>query len=171
MHIISGKYKRRRLMFPVDQLFRPTKARVKEAVFSMIGPRIEGARFCDICAGTGAIGLEAESRGAARVVCVDLNVFWCQKNADALGASIEIVKSDMIRYLNKQPLNAFDIIYLDPVWADIEGYNQAIDIIVHRNILAPGGALYIEHEKRLVLSRHVDKVSTYGASYISVIYI
>ena len=71
MNIIAGKYKRRKLLFPKNRQFRPTKSIVREAVFNIIGSDIEGASFLDLCSGTGAMGLEAESRGASKVICVD----------------------------------------------------------------------------------------------------
>ena len=64
MHIISGKYQRRSLKFPKDRLFRPTKSIVRESVFNILGSQIQQASFLDLCSGSGAVGLEAESRGA-----------------------------------------------------------------------------------------------------------
>ena len=68
MNIIAGKYKRRKLLFPKNRQFRPTKSIVREAVFNIIGPDIECASFLDLCSVTNALGLEAESRGADRVI-------------------------------------------------------------------------------------------------------
>ena len=117
MHIISGKYQRRSLKFPKNRAFRPTKSIVREAVFNIIGLAIQGASFLDGCSGSGAVGIEAESRGADYVVCVDKDTQYLNQNKAILNSDITIVRSDLIRYL-KGTRDRFDFIYLDPIWSD-----------------------------------------------------
>lgn len=71
MRVVAGRWRGRRLLPPPDEAIRPTADRVKEALFSILGPRVEGAVFVDLCCGSGALGIEALSRGAARAVFVD----------------------------------------------------------------------------------------------------
>jgi 16S rRNA (guanine966-N2)-methyltransferase len=73
MRVVAGSHKGRRLLQPKGRAVRPTSERVKEALFSILGDRIQGVRFVDLCAGTGAIGIEALSRGASRVSFVESN--------------------------------------------------------------------------------------------------
>ena len=74
MHIIGGKFQRRSIKFPKDRQFRPTKSIVRESVFNILGSRIENASFLDLCSGSGAVGLEAESRGASTVLFVSIKI-------------------------------------------------------------------------------------------------
>lgn len=173
MHIISGKYKRRRIEFPADRAFRPTKSRVREAVFSIIGSRIIDAAFLDLCSGSGAMGIEAESRGASSVVCVDKQCRFLQKNKQGMGAHIQIVQSDVLTFIqrNQQP---FDIIFFDPVWADYQLYLSVIEPIMSGESLVAGGWLFVEHDGGMC--DHLDHFFVgkrqqyqYGNTYISVI--
>jgi len=145
MHIISGKYQRRSLKFPKDRLFRPTKSIVRESVFNIIGNQIQQASFLDLCSGSGAMGLEAESRGASTVVCVDRDVKFLRYNKESLGAGIHIVRQDITRYLNTTELT-FDFIFLDPIWADKDIYTVSIQIIFNRLLLKSNGCLFVEHD-------------------------
>lgn len=145
MHIISGKYQRRSLKFPKDRLFRPTKSIVRESVFNIIGNQIQQASFLDLCSGSGAMGLEAESRGASTVVCVDRDVKFLRYNKESLGAGIHIVRQDITRYLNTTELT-FDFIFLDPIWADKDIYTVSIQIIFNRLLLKSNGWLFVEHD-------------------------
>src|ERR687890_1954838 len=77
MRIIAGEYKGRNLKSPPSMNVRPTSDRLRETLFNVIAPRIEGARFLDLCAGSGAVGIEALSRGAAHVTFVDRSRKMC----------------------------------------------------------------------------------------------
>src|SRR5215468_4352398 len=77
MRIIAGKFRGRRLKSPPSDRTRPTSDRLRETLFNVLAPRMEGARFLDLCAGTGAVGIEALSRGAERVTFVDQSRKMC----------------------------------------------------------------------------------------------
>src|SRR5438270_4410327 len=77
MRIIAGKYRGRRLKRPPSAQTRPTSDRLRETLFNVLAPQIEGALFLDLCAGTGAVGIEALSRGAAQVTFVDQSPRMC----------------------------------------------------------------------------------------------
>src|SRR5437879_1293812 len=87
MRIIAGKFRGRKLKSPPSLQTRPTSDRLRETLFNILAPRIEGARFLDLCAGTGAVGIEALSRGAAHVTFVDQSREMCaliEANLEAL---------------------------------------------------------------------------------------
>src|SRR5258708_13380574 len=77
MRIIAGKYRGRKLKSPPSLQTRPTSDRLRETLFNILAPRIEGVRFLDLCAGSGAVGIEALSRGAAHVTFVDRSRIMC----------------------------------------------------------------------------------------------
>lgn len=170
MHILSGKFQRRLLKFPKDRLFRPTKGIVRESVFNIIGGCIEDASFLDLCSGSGALGFEAESRGAAHVVCVDRHIKYLLDNKAQLGAQAEIIRLDIVRYL-KMTSDAFDIIYLDPVWSDQEVYIRGIELIFQREVLKPNGLLMVEHQSSFdiscTFSQWYSSSYQYGQSMLS----
>ncbi len=127
MRIIAGTARGRRLFSPVggirNQLIRPTSDRAREALFSIIGSQVQGAVVLDLFAGTGALGLEALSRGAASVVFVDNNrnaLALINKNSESCGFSgmSRIVKRDIsksLSFLKKYaPGHGFSLIFLDP---------------------------------------------------------
>ena len=168
MHIIGGKFQRRSIHYPKDRSFRPTKSIVRESLFNIIGSRINGATFLDGCSGSGAVGLEAESRGANGVVCVDKNTKYLTLNKSHLNASINIVRLDLIRFLKTTQLT-FDIIFLDPVWAETDVYINAINLISERNLLNSQGILFVEHDRTFNIHDHFEiwKQYQYGNSYLS----
>jgi 16S rRNA (guanine966-N2)-methyltransferase len=171
MQIISGKYQRRSLKYPKNRLFRPTKSMVREAVFSIIGERILNAAFLDLCSGSGAVGLEAESRGAATVFCIDIDTGYLKQNKDLLQADINIIRSDACRFL-KKTFQKFDIIYFDPIWADYSTYKNGLQFIFDRQLLNDNSLLIVEHDKTLAIASLVPipitKQSNYGNSIISI---
>src|SRR5207302_9434158 len=77
MRIIAGRYRGRKLKSPPSPQTRPTSDRLRETLFNILAPRIDGARFLDLCAGSGAVGIEALSRGAAHVTFVDRSRKMC----------------------------------------------------------------------------------------------
>src|SRR5438034_6802635 len=97
MRIIAGKYRGRKLKSPPSLETRPTSDRLRETLFNILAPRIKGARFLDLCAGSGAVGIEALSRGAAHAIFVDLSQRMCasiEANLQTVGAAegeVEVV--------------------------------------------------------------------------------
>src|SRR5437773_10925061 len=85
LRIIAGKYRGRRLKTPPSLQTRPTSDRLRETLFNILAPRIQGARFLDLCAGSGAVGIEALSRGAAHVTFVDRS----RRNCGLIEANLE----------------------------------------------------------------------------------
>jgi 16S rRNA (guanine966-N2)-methyltransferase len=118
MRIVGGTWRNRRIESPGDPRARPTTERVREAWMSIVRDRLPGARCVDLFAGTGAMGLEALSRGAAACDFVELY----QHNLDALGRNVRhlgaagarIVRADALRFAAKLPPLAYDIAFADP---------------------------------------------------------
>ena len=117
MRIIAGEYRGRRITVPVRPGLRPTPDRVRETLFNWLGQRLDGLRCLDLFAGSGALGFEAASRGAARVVMVEqdraahaaLQVF----QNSILSKNTELVLGDAFAYLAKSG-ERFDVVFLDP---------------------------------------------------------
>jgi 16S rRNA (guanine(966)-N(2))-methyltransferase RsmD len=122
MKIIGGEFKGRHIDMPKGVNIRPTSDKVREALFSIIGGRIRGAGFLELFAGSGAIGIEAISRGAGKTVFVDINnrcTGAIKKNIDSLSldrSRIDIFKNDAIKAIKKLSDSKirFDIVFLDP---------------------------------------------------------
>jgi 16S rRNA (guanine966-N2)-methyltransferase len=119
MRIVSGIYKGRRLAVPRDARVRPTGDRVREAWMSILGGELEGARVLDLFAGSGALGLEMLSRGAAHADFVELSppsLAALRQNIEDLrvGAETTVHRGDALRFVERVPAGAFDIAVADP---------------------------------------------------------
>lgn len=150
--IIGGAWRGRRLAVPPGSGVRPTPDRVRETLFNWLAPVIEGARCLDLYAGSGALGLEALSRGAARVVFVDRapaalrQIDAGLEHLDAGGG--ETVCMDATRYL-EGPAMPFDVVFIDPPYgAGLVPATMAR--LVGHGWLAAGASVYLEHEAEIV---------------------
>src|SRR3954454_13523692 len=122
MRIVAGIYGGRRLVVPKGARVRPTGDRVREAWMSILGSELRGARVLDLFAGSGALGLEMLSRGAAHADFVELSpasLTALRQNIDALGAAAEttVHRGDALRSAERVPAGAFDIAVADPPYA------------------------------------------------------
>jgi 16S rRNA (guanine966-N2)-methyltransferase len=126
---------------------RPTSDRAREALFSILGD-ISGARVLDLFCGTGALGIEAVSRGAANAVLVDSDPRLARRNVDALGLGdrCEVVRSDALRYLAK-PGDKFDLILCDPPYALVSRVASDLERLAPQR-LADTGRLVLESAAR-----------------------
>lgn len=159
MRIIAGKYRGRRLKSPPSAQTRPTSDRLRETLFNVLAPRIKGARFLDLCAGTGAVGMEALSRGAEHVTFVDQSRKMCaliEANTSALGIDekeFTIVNADASEYLRrhaKKEQEPFDIIVFDPPYAADYGIVNLISD-TGGQLLTEDAAVIVEHHKKTSL--------------------
>jgi 16S rRNA (guanine966-N2)-methyltransferase len=150
--IIAGAGKGRRLKAAAGDSTRPTGARVRQTLFDILAPVIPGCRFLDAFAGNGGVGLEALSRGAARVVLVDrgaLAVEAAQANARALahaGGEVRVFRQDArtaIEAFGDEGLR-FDVVYLDPPY-DSDLYEPLLALLGEGPLLAQGGLVVAEH--------------------------
>lgn len=114
MRVVAGELGGRRLTAPKGKKVRPTSDRAREALFSILGD-VSGATVCDLFCGTGALGIEALSRGACRAVLVDTDIGPAEVNTEALGLGerADLVRQDALAYL-RSTTETFDLILCDP---------------------------------------------------------
>ncbi len=146
IRIIGGDWKRTPLpVLSLDGL-RPTPDRVRETLFNWLGQSLDGLRCLDLFAGSGALGFEAASRGALRVVMVERSgraVAQLKANQTRLAAkNIEIVEADALRLAANLPSNSFDVVFLDPPFGDTPMLQRALELAVP--LVSAGGTLYVE---------------------------
>lgn len=154
MRIVAGSARGRALKGPKSEGIRPTADRVRESLFNVLGQWMDGLAVLDLYAGTGALALEALSRGAARAVLVDKDreaVSLCRENAQALGFStqVEVLAMPVERAAEQLAGRGekFELIFADPPYA-AKGVSGVLDLVMQRQLLAPGGTLVVEHDKR-----------------------
>jgi 16S rRNA (guanine(966)-N(2))-methyltransferase RsmD len=152
MRIISGQFKSRRLKGTPPQGIRPTSDKLRETIFNILGQTVEGATFLDGCAGMGAMGIEAISRGAAEVCFVDQSrkaARIIRENLESLDikAGFKILEMDLAKALDTLT-TPFNIAFLDPPYEREDLYLSSLERFGSRPLLTPGGLLIIEHSKR-----------------------
>ena len=173
LRVSGGEARGRRLKAPKN--IRPTQDLVKQAIFNMVGPRIEGARVLDLFAGSGALGIEALSRGAAHITFVDQQprgLAILRQNLDALGFKerAHVVRGDVVRWLEVSPdaVRSADFVFLDPPYDDVvlDRALKALDREV------AGATVIAEHSRRQQmpeLSRlQVDRQRRHGDTVLTV---
>jgi 16S rRNA (guanine(966)-N(2))-methyltransferase RsmD len=149
VRVIAGSLKGRRLEAPAWEGLRPTSDKLRETLFNILAPRIAGARVLDAYAGTGAVGIEALSRGAAHVTFVERDrraQALVERNLARCGVAdgYAIIRASVARALDGLPADSFDVMFFDPP------YDAAADDIPTGagRLLAPGGTLVLEHARR-----------------------
>lgn len=179
LRVVAGTARGHVLKTPAGTAVRPTLDRVREALFSILGPSIEGARFLDLYAGSGANGIEALSRGAASATFIDSDArsIACIKEnlaSTRLAAAANVIRANLPDQLpNVVPGEPFDIVFADPPYA-LDAYAATVQAVASARLLAPGGRLILEHEGRRDVSdlgvpplAHV-RTYRYGESALSV---
>jgi 16S rRNA (guanine966-N2)-methyltransferase len=152
--ITGGTLNSRKLKSPKGTSVRPTPGRVKESLFSILMHRLEGTSFLDLFAGTGAIGFEAASRGAQRVVSVEAHRETAQAIEEAateldVGDRVTVVAAPVERALYRIE-GPFDIVYLDPPY-DNDVPLQLFRLLLERSLLAPDALVIYEHAAKRIL--------------------
>jgi len=144
VRIIGGQYRRRLLDFPDSAGLRPTPDRVRETLFNWLGQDLPGWACLDLFAGSGALGFEAASRGAGRVVMVERDraaIGALEKNRIVLGAKqVEVLRADALAWLANSR-EAFDLIFVDPPFDSALAAPALADLARH---LKAGGQAYVE---------------------------
>ncbi|HVW46240.1 MAG TPA: RsmD family RNA methyltransferase [Solirubrobacterales bacterium] len=174
MRVIAGELKGQRLVAPRGRQVRPTSERVREAVFSTLGERVEGAVVLDLYCGTGALAIEALSRGAARATLVDRDIRPALGNVERLGLAgrADLVRADAGSWLASASAQAerFDLVFVDAP------YRLAPDLAAELDrhlpgVLAPGGRAVIESGARsplAIASLARLRQRRYGAADVSI---
>ncbi|MDE2050682.1 MAG: 16S rRNA (guanine(966)-N(2))-methyltransferase RsmD [Gammaproteobacteria bacterium] len=147
LRIIGGLWRGRRLRFPPSPEIRPTPDRIRETLFNWLAARVPGARCLDLFAGSGALGLEALSRGAAHVTFVERDAAAAREIAARLaewGTHLGSVEhADARSFLARTPAAAFDIAFLDPPFASTV-LEETVAALEHGGWLRDGALIYIE---------------------------
>ncbi len=146
MRVISGKYKGRNIISPSHGQVRPTTDLVKGSMFSILSSRglVEGTDWLDLFCGTGGIGIEAISRGAASCVFVDMDTSNASVNLNKIGLNCRLVCAEFRRALRLLKDSRFDVIFCDPPYKS--GYGEiALSLVLKYGILKSGGIIIIEH--------------------------
>ncbi len=175
MRVIAGTYRSRRLVAPRGTGTRPTSDRLRETLFNILAPRVAGSRFADLYAGTGAVGIEALSRGAAQV-------WFAEKNEAALSAIRDNLKTLKIargfaveergtgallerlaKAAEKTPCGErLDVVYLDPPWEAETEYANTLHLLGSgrgRGVLAPGAMVIAEHSRKTQLAERYGELA------------
>jgi 16S rRNA (guanine966-N2)-methyltransferase len=168
MRIIAGKYRSRIIKMPKGIKVRPTKDRIREALFNIIGESIFGARVLDAFAGSGAFGIEALSRGAERVIFVDKEKKCIKTIRDNLRTlkigvnnNIMIWGMDVFKaFANlERKKEKFDVILLDPPYYK-DMVKKSLIILNHHDILRPNCIIVAEHYKKDILPREFPNITS-----------
>jgi 16S rRNA (guanine966-N2)-methyltransferase len=169
IRITGGELRGRRLYVPKTGV-RPTTGRVREAIFSMLGT-VQGERVLDLFAGSGALGIEAISRGAAHATFVDTKPRAAGRNLESLGLSDrgETVRADAARFLHKAEEGGFDLVLCDPPYRLADRLAAELDPLIRR-ALATGGRVMVESspERPLGLTLPLVTERSYGDTLIRI---
>jgi 16S rRNA (guanine966-N2)-methyltransferase len=163
MRIISGKYRGRRLKGPDRLELRPTGDRLKETLFNVLGPGVAGSVTLDVFGGSGAIGIEALSRGAREAVFIEHAAAGCRLIRHNLGlcgisTGYRIIQQDVfaaLRSLARQDFKA-NIIFFDPPY-DFKPYRDLLELVFNRNLLMQPSQVVIEHHRKAILPEAEDE--------------
>ncbi|HKY22575.1 MAG TPA: 16S rRNA (guanine(966)-N(2))-methyltransferase RsmD [Vicinamibacterales bacterium] len=167
MRIIAGEFKGRRLHAPTWDGLRPTSDKLRETLFNVVAQRVPGARVLDLYAGTGAIGIEALSRGAAHVTFVDHDpraLKLIEQNLRHCGVAdrYAIIRFCLVPRAAREdappmlPAGSFDLIVLDPPYDEPD---LTASIASAEPLVAPDGLLVLEHAKRKPAPERVERLS------------
>jgi 16S rRNA (guanine(966)-N(2))-methyltransferase RsmD len=163
MHVIAGSQKGRKLVCIEPSVVRPTSGRVKEALFSIIGHDLTGVWFLDLFAGTGAVGIEALSRGAHRVAFVDSHpkALQCLRKNLAhcdFFARVEIQERTVDDFLRRSFTHRpFDIVFADPPYDEDRG-NSLLSTLGRSAMIAPGTVIILEHPTKRLLTDRIGRL-------------
>ena len=155
MRVIGGLARGRRILAPRGRRTRPTSDYLREVLFDLLAQQVEGKTFLDLYAGTGAVGIEALSRGAATAVFVEHNrlaVAMLHRNLETSGFRdlAEVVPMEVLRYLRRTAYASrrFDLIFLDPPYLHTDA-GAAIGVIASTELLAPTGMAILERSTKV----------------------
>jgi 16S rRNA (guanine(966)-N(2))-methyltransferase RsmD len=163
MRIISGKYRGLHLAALKGDAMRPTSDQLRETLFNVLGPEVEGHTFLDAYAGTGAVGIEALSRGAKEVVFIEHHrpaAELIRRNLEALKIEdgFYVMTTTVLKGLEKlaDEGSHFDFVFLDPPYAEIREYHHVLRQLARSELLFPTSIVIAEH------SRHTNLEEQYG---------
>ncbi|MGB6431767.1 MAG: 16S rRNA (guanine(966)-N(2))-methyltransferase RsmD [Candidatus Acidiferrales bacterium] len=155
MRVVAGKYRSRTLAAPRGMKLRPTSDRLRETLFDILGPSVEGSVFLDLFAGTGAVGIEALSRGARQVFFVESHragITLIRRNLASLGVAsgAEVLAVDALRgceRLESRGVQA-DLVFLDPPYDAAAEYESILEFLGRSKLVAPAGRVIAEFARK-----------------------
>lgn len=164
MRVIAGKYRSRRLKGPGKIVLRPTSDPLRETLFNVLGPSIKDSFFVDLYAGTGAIGIEAVSRGARETIFIESHAAGARlirENLELLGiqSGVEVIESDVVKGLEKLAARHLlaDFIFLDPPYEGDE-HLRVLEFLDESHLIAPYGLVIVEHHRRKELPERFERL-------------
>jgi 16S rRNA (guanine966-N2)-methyltransferase len=160
VRVVAGRFGGRSLAAPRGRGTRPTSDRVREALFSILGDRVAGARVLDLFAGSGALAIEALSRGAAEAVLVDSSaaaVAAIRRNLAEVGVDAEVRRQDALAYLRGASRDArqYDLVFLDPPYRHASALGRELSGALGP-VLAPAARVVAESDRRAPLELDLD---------------
>ncbi len=169
MRIIAGKYRSRQLKSLKGLDLRPTSDRLRETLFNILGELVAGSRFIDTFAGTGAVGIEALSRGALEVIFIEKHApatALIKKNLESLEArtGTRLLSADVLRGLqilakeNSRASKMQEILFLDPPYGNAEDYDRVLSFAGSAALLSDGAVVIAEHRSKFDLSETVNNL-------------
>lgn len=165
MRVIAGAYRSRRLKGPGKLRLRPTSDRLRETIFNILGPTVEGCLFVDLFAGTGAIGIEAISRGARKAIFIETHAAAARlvrENLAALGtlSNAEVIQMDVIRGLERLAARHLiaDFFFLDPPYGGTKEHLNVLEFLDASHLIAPRGVVIAEHHRKTELPERFDRL-------------
>lgn len=169
MRIIAGTFRSRHLKSLKKLAIRPTSDMLRETLFNILGPRVEGARFLDLFAGTGAVGIEAVSRGAELVVLVEKHGAAARLIGENLAlleinAGARVMTADVLAAIDKleaERAEPFDFVFLDPPYASEQDYLATLRALEKSSLVGQGTVLIAEHRKSFSLPVAVGRLQQY----------
>ena len=168
MRVISGLFRSRQLKGTPPAGIRPTSDKLRETLFNVLGPAVEGSTFLDGFAGMGGVGIEAVSRGARLVYFVDRSRKGCaivRENLASLGVTegVRVMEAELRRALDlfEREGAVFDIVFLDPPYERDTLYAESLLAFGSRPLLREGGVLVMEHSKRVELAETSGSLNRY----------
>ena len=165
MRVIAGKYGSRRLRGPGKLRLRPTSDQLRETLFNILGPAVDGCLFVDLYAGTGAVGIEALSRGAREAIFIErhaASAALIRRNLRELRVDrgAEVLQGDVLRGLEKLTARRLlaDFIFLDPPYAKADEHLRLLEFLDASHLVAPQGRVIAEHHRKLDLPERLEKL-------------
>jgi 16S rRNA (guanine966-N2)-methyltransferase len=169
MRVIAGKFRSRQLKSLKGMALRPTSDRLRETLFNVIGRRVQVARFVDVFAGTGAVGIEALSRGAREAIFIERHVpaaALIKKNLESLeireGARVLCVDAvhglEILHQENLGGQTLPSIVFLDPPYGNSEDYDRVLSFLGFATLLADGNLVIAEHRRNVDLPELAGKL-------------
>jgi 16S rRNA (guanine966-N2)-methyltransferase len=165
MRVIAGKYRSRTLRSLKGRALRPTSDRLRETLFNILGPAVENSIFVDLYAGTGAVGIEALSRGARTAIFVEQHApatVLIRRNLESLGLSgeAEILGVDVMRGLERLEARHVhaQFVFLDPPYAAAEGYQSVLEFLGESPLVSPTGRVIAEHSRKRALPERIGEL-------------